>query len=196
MRYARMLAFSLLVLACAGMAAWPAVAWQATLLLEYLIWEVWTWDGTTWTELRLAANPPPERSNWTMAHDAARNQVVRVGTPTGIGIRDVSGTWTWDESRWTEHRGMQPRPVLYQQMVSDSLRRQILVFLGEDVWARDGSRWTILGTVRPVPCADAAAGWCSTVAAIRSVASSGWSPSGNPCSSQTLRPSQRVPTPG
>jgi hypothetical protein len=31
MRYARMLVFSLLVLACSGMAAWPAVAWQSDL---------------------------------------------------------------------------------------------------------------------------------------------------------------------
>jgi hypothetical protein len=118
--------------------------------------DTWAWDGTTWTELRLAANPAPESSIWTMTYDAARDQVVRVGNPTGTGMREASGTWTWDGSSWTEHEGMHPRPVLNQQMVSDSLRGRILVFGDEDVWVWDGICWTILGIDGPLPHADGA----------------------------------------
>lgn len=126
--------------------------------------ETWTWDGQRWSEARAAARPAP-RTGALTAYDAPRNVVVMFGgTGKGPSTRsapvDLTDTWTWDGSRWTQQHPAHT-PSLGgggwpSTMASDPSSKSILLFgfvmsssgsINENVaetWSWNGSDWTKL----------------------------------------------------
>ena len=112
--------------------------------------DTWVWDGTNWTQSSPSNSPPP-RDMHAMAYDATRGQVVLFGGYNAIGNGDVSDTWVWDGTNWTQKSpASSPSPRLGHVMAYDATRGQVVLFGGSDhnnvqynnTWVWDGTNWT------------------------------------------------------
>lgn len=123
--------------------------------------DTWVWDGTSWTQKILATHPPP-RSDFGVAYDAARNQVV-LFSGYDAGAND---TWLWSgsTSTWTQAHPAASPPSGWNIMAWDSVRQQMIVVtesqtaaLPTQTWSWDGVNWTQkLLAVNPPPRSAAA----------------------------------------
>jgi hypothetical protein len=109
--------------------------------------DTWVWDGTSWTQKITATHPSP-RSDFGMAYDGTRNQVV-VFSGYDAGASD---TWLWNgaTSTWTQAHPVASPPGGWNIMAYDSLRRQMIVLTEQyngapgipQTWSWDGANWT------------------------------------------------------
>ena len=96
----------------------------------------------------LTVDGPSPRRGMAMANDAAHKQVVLFGG--WDGVINLSDTWTWDGTTWTEqHPAHSPSPRRSLGMAYDAFRRQVVLFGGydgsgdrDDTWIWDGEDWT------------------------------------------------------
>jgi hypothetical protein len=116
--------------------------------------DTWVWDGSNWTQ-KSPANSPSARDGHAMAYDAARGQVVLFGGCCFNSINDLSDTWVWDGSNWTQ-KSPANSPALRDThaLAYDSAHGQVVLFGGvsvaagrffnfdSDTWVWDGSNWT------------------------------------------------------
>ena len=114
---------------------------------------------------------PPARSGAAMAYDAAHHQVVMFGGTTGTGAgTELSDTWTWDGSSWTEqHPAVNPGAREGATMAFDAAHNEVVLYGGSeyrppawsgpvnDTWAWDGSNWHRVVTAH-TPAADGTVG--------------------------------------
>jgi Galactose oxidase, central domain len=68
---------------------------------HYALKGTWVWNGSTWTKQAPAASPPT-RWGAAMAYDAAAGNVVMFGGYDPATGRDLTDTWVWDGSTWTQ----------------------------------------------------------------------------------------------
>lgn len=108
----------------------------------------WLFDGTTWTKASAAANPPPHV--WAgFAYDPRHANVLLAGGTNSMGTTNVSDTWTWDGSSWTQRHGPAP-PGGPTTIGFDAANGQMVLVqapLGSTAassWTWDGSNWTPL----------------------------------------------------
>jgi hypothetical protein len=109
--------------------------------------DTWVWDGTSWTQ-KILATHPTLRSDFGMAYDAARNQVV-LFSGYDAGTND---TWLWNgaTSTWTQAHPVTSPPAGWNIMAWDSLRRQMMIVTEQyngapgtpQTWSWDGANWT------------------------------------------------------
>jgi len=107
--------------------------------------DTWVWDGTSWTQKVLATHPPA-RSDFGMAYDAARNQMVIF---SGYAVVP-NDTWLWNgsTSTWTQAHPVSSPPAGWNAMAWDSGRQQMIVVteshlpVATQTWSWDGFNWT------------------------------------------------------
>ena len=110
--------------------------------------DTWEWDGATW--MRVATGGLPQNSFHRMAYDTRRQRIV------SFGGRGAGGeTWEWDGRTWTRVHTSGPPARDHHAIAYDAKRGRVVVFGGSsqpggtsyfrDLWAWDGSRWTLLG---------------------------------------------------
>lgn len=119
--------------------------------------DTWTWNGATWSQ---GANGPSSRGT-SMAFDPDRAQVVLFGgygdSPLNTKA-NLSDTWVFDGSAWTQLPVTGPSARSGHAMAWDPSTRRILLFggalnqgLAGDTWAWDGTQWTLIATTGPSP---------------------------------------------
>jgi hypothetical protein len=105
----------------------------------------------SWLQLNPATNAAPKgnlilQNPISMAFDAARQQVVYFGGPTG------DQTWTWNGTTWTKRTPAHSPPARSgHAMAYDAARQRVILFGGgansvavNDTWAWDGTDWTLV----------------------------------------------------
>ncbi|MGI8553306.1 MAG: kelch repeat-containing protein [Dehalococcoidia bacterium] len=117
--------------------------------------ETWEWDGAAWTRKPVGSGPSP-RAYASMAYDAARDRGVLfegvADCRSGPACLDLSDTWTWDGSTWTQqHPAVSPPARSGANMAYHAATRSVILFGGysvamnqylNDTWAWDGRTWT------------------------------------------------------
>ena len=120
--------------------------WDAAFAGFVVYGDTWVWNGTSWTQ-KILATHPTARSDFGMAYDGARNQVV-VFSGVDAGAND---TWLWNgsTSTWTQaHPALSP-PSGWNAMAWDSARQQMIDVIQSytlsaptQTWSWDGANWT------------------------------------------------------
>ncbi|MFN0245520.1 MAG: hypothetical protein ACKV2T_01345 [Kofleriaceae bacterium] len=106
--------------------------------------DTWSWDGEQWRELSPATSPSP-RSNFAMATDPVRGQIVLFGGFTYLA--NYNDTWVWDGDTWVARPQAGPVPPTGAQrdLVFDResarLVRQPNVGTLARVWSWTGTSW-------------------------------------------------------
>jgi photosystem II stability/assembly factor-like uncharacterized protein len=108
--------------------------------------DTWTWDGSSWTRLQPRTSPPA-RSEFSMAYDAARGNVVIFG---GMGRANgaapppnLNDTWIWDGSNWKQaHSPVEPPATNGAAMVYDPSLRLTVLLDGGFTWIWNGTAWS------------------------------------------------------
>ncbi len=112
--------------------------------------DTWDWNGTSWSELSPADSPTP-RVDASMAYDASLGGLVLFG---GLGDNsprdDLSDTWAWNGSDWSELSPAASPPAREEaSMAYDSSTDQLVLFGGvneggylSDTWTFDGTTWS------------------------------------------------------
>ncbi len=126
--------------------------------------DTWVLQGNTWRKIESPTAPAP-RTNFDMAYDEARDQVVLFGG-SGLGMPTYSDTWTFDPGAevWLEHPVNGPAPRSKHAMTYDSELGRVVLSGGiedfngafepqENAWSWTGQAW------RPRPEADVGAVW-------------------------------------
>src|SRR3569623_1649966 len=104
--------------------------------------EVWLWNGAGWT---LAPSYPPEipvaRNGQAIAFAAGRAQLVLFGGAGPNG--DLSDTWTWNGTDWTQRAKTGPVPPggAGVRMVYDPDRGRTVLLSAGSTWEWDGAVW-------------------------------------------------------
>jgi hypothetical protein len=107
--------------------------------------DTWIWDGTSWMQ-RHPADSPSARSNFGMAYDAARHQVVLFGGSDGYTTFD--DTWIWGGVTWTQLHPVSTPPStnLGEALAYDGARQEIVLTLiggpRDQTWTWDGIDWS------------------------------------------------------
>ena len=123
--------------------------------------DTWEFDGGQWAEVVPVSTRPAARSNYAIAYDAARQQVVMFGgySPSFGALND---TWLWDGADWVQAANTGPSPRYGHQMVYDSVREMIVMYGGrgdagwdKDTWGWDGTGWVLLAPFDPSRSDDA-----------------------------------------
>ena len=116
--------------------------------------DTWVWNGQDWRH-RTPVTSPPARAYTGLAYDSIRQEAVLYGGWNGNASfpPNLSDTWTWDGSNWTQ-RFPQQNPGVREDhlMVYDEARKQTVLFGGlqwsygftqfNDTWTWDGLNWT------------------------------------------------------
>ena len=115
--------------------------------------DTWEWDGSTWTQ-RLPAQGPPARWWHGLAFDSARGRMVLFGGQSASLTHDLSDTWLWDGSAWSQAASaINPLSRSSFGLAYDSARRRVVLFGGyrqvgstssvlSDTWEWNGTQWT------------------------------------------------------
>ena len=127
-----------------------------------ILGDLWAWDGKTWTQLTADVGPPARV--WSaMAYDPARDSLILYGGEgkysTGIRYDD---TWEWtDAKKWTQLKPSSstgPGALYNLQMVTDTIRKKVLLGGSNEVWEWDGGAMTWSRRVPPVVASSEPAG--------------------------------------
>lgn len=110
----------------------------------------WIWAGV-WVGLP-ANNPPPPRSQFGLAFDAARGRAVMFGGNNLLGV-SVDDTYEWDGQAWSLVQATpRPSPRYLPRMVFDPTKSRTVLVGGlrrvagqiieqGDTWSFDGNGW-------------------------------------------------------
>lgn len=109
--------------------------------------DTWAWNGIAWTELT-PAHTPGIRLHQTGAFDPVRNEFVIFG---GLGseFTQLNDVWIYADSDWTEEPTGSPIGQADGEMVYDSKRNVMVLFVSEpfgspgfvETWERSGTTW-------------------------------------------------------
>jgi hypothetical protein len=113
--------------------------------------DTWVFDGSSnpWTQ-KFPVTTPGGRSNFRMAYDAARQQIIMFGGWNGGAY--VNETWVWDGNTWTQKfPASSPSPRSDFELAYDANRGRVILFSGivpsshpvdNATWEWDGTNWT------------------------------------------------------
>jgi N-acetylneuraminic acid mutarotase len=117
--------------------------------------DTWVWGGRGWAEVSVATSPPARNG---AGFAPLGGELVLFGGYGGNdgGFSDLSDTWTWDGSSWTEVSTAGPLPRYQPAMAT--LNGKVVLFGGlssdeyafADTWTWDGSTWTALDVNGPL----------------------------------------------
>ncbi len=129
--------------------------------------DTWEWDGNRWALLGTGTGP---RTGAAMTYDATRGVLVQFGGDTidadGNWVLPSNDTWTWGKSGWSKQvPSNAPLGRRDATLTFDSARGTSLLIGGStcippvdpfagcmhvhDIWAWDGSQWTMLALPAP-----------------------------------------------
>jgi hypothetical protein len=98
------------------------------------------WDGSNWTQETPAVRPPL-RAGHAMAYDVARQRTVVFGGNPPFSLSNLSDTWEWDGSYWTQVTpSVSPPEHCMHAMAYDFARQRVVLFGGaageasDDTW--------------------------------------------------------------
>lgn len=123
--------------------------------------DTWIWNGNSWTEVSPATSPDA-RQHQAMSYDSVRAVTVMFGGRNGVtsGVL-FDDTWEWDGSLWTQRSPTSIPPGRSAfAMAFHELENKTVMFGGyqgdsisflNDTWTWDGSDWTNVSHVGPVP---------------------------------------------
>ena len=139
--------------------------------------ETWEYDGVDWS-LRASFSPSGLPGTCAVVYDAARNQVLALGSSFGMQ------TYAWNGSTWTLLApAVSPSQRIDYALAYDSARQRVVLFGGQygggypgDTWEWDGATWLQRSTVGPQGRANCALAYDS--ARGRTVIFGGWRNSG------------------
>jgi len=107
--------------------------------------DTWEWDGTNWLQ-RTPAQSPPARLRHALAYDFQRGRTVLFGGASGMGGPDLSDTWEWDGTNWTQLAPATAPPARENHALAYDLARGRTVLFGgpslSDTWEWDGTNWS------------------------------------------------------
>jgi hypothetical protein len=126
---------------------------------DQLVSQTWEWDGASWTQL--ADTGPTARLNSAMTCDNDRDRVVLfggqlIGNLDSSGAGNLSDTWEWDGTEWTQQDDDGPERRRGHAMAYDAARKQSVLFGGQfvqpaigfsgvlqfdDTWVWNGDGW-------------------------------------------------------
>lgn len=116
--------------------------------------ETWVWDGTTWTQ-QSPATVPTRRSQFSMAYDPVRGEVVMFGGRSNLNAY-LSDTVVWDGTDWTVlSPATSPSAREQHGMCWDPFLQAVVLYGGSsaadpflnDTWTWDGTDWTDITSV-------------------------------------------------
>ena len=108
--------------------------------------ETWVWDENGWTQMAPSTTPPP-RYNSAMAYDETRQYVVMFGGQDSSGPSQLSDTWVWDGSNWTQKFPFSaPRERTTHTMAYVTSTQRVTLVGGngtraQEMWEWDGINW-------------------------------------------------------
>lgn len=105
--------------------------------------ETWEWNGQTWTERYPSVAPPPSQAH-SAGFDSNRGVTVVFGG-------DVTNTWAWNGSVWSQYPIADPPQAYDAGMVYDS-SRQVVVFFGGGVPNPIAETWELVHVCNPACC--------------------------------------------
>ena len=110
----------------------------------------WTYNGTTWTR-QSPATSPPARSGASMVYDSGSGDVVVFGGVPPQSDTDLTDTWTYDGSTWTDQSpATGPSGRTWASIGYDPGSGQVVLFGGSNVTGyADADTWTLA----PLPAA-------------------------------------------
>jgi hypothetical protein len=101
---------------------------------------------------KVPATSASAREAHAMTYDSARHQVVLFGGDVNGAFTQLSDTWVWDGSTWTQKfPANHPSPRILSAMAYDAARQQVVLFGGSSntdlaavsqTWVWDGVNWT------------------------------------------------------
>ena len=117
--------------------------------------ETWTFDGTTWAKASPAASPRGF-DGYTMTYDAGLRKIVLFDSSNDeyLASKDVSDTWTYDGSNWTQQSLPTTPPARTGGSMAYDPRLSATVLFGgtairyrendllQDTWTYKGKTWT------------------------------------------------------
>ena len=118
--------------------------------------DTWIWNGEEWIQEFPDARPP-RRSDYGMAYDAGRAQVILFGGSFATEYLRLNrdDTWVWDGTTWTQKRVGGPIRRSRPAMAYDAAHDEVVMFGGidgsscapscwnySDTWVWDGTTWT------------------------------------------------------
>jgi hypothetical protein len=117
--------------------------------------DTWLWNGSQWNPVG-GGNPPSARLGAAMAYDPIRNAFVLFGGTTPGGAMSPGDTYHFDVNTetWLGPQGTGGGPQrAFHAMAYDRNLQSVVMFGGilgntlvmADLWAWDGSAWTIVG---------------------------------------------------
>lgn len=120
----------------------------------------WEWDGSAWTQLS-PANRPPARTGHAMTWDSRTGEVLLFGGRTVPQNVDLSDTWKFDGTDWTQATGATSPAARNQHSFTHVTGTGVSVMFGgvangttlQDLWVWDGEEWQtpIAPTGTPTP---------------------------------------------
>lgn len=110
--------------------------------------DTWTWDGTDWTEHASATQPSPR---WypALSFDQDTNNLVLFGGSSGYQGTDLSDTWQWDGSNWSQLTPAAAPPARAAATMDYDPAAHGLVLFGSDhgatdTWLYSSGNWSRL----------------------------------------------------
>lgn len=114
----------------------------------------WVWDGINWVD-RAPTNSPTPRGFHAMAYDPNRQRVVLFGGETQATPSNVSDTWEWDGTNWTQvFPDIVPQGRQLITSAFDPHTASVLIVGGgdlsvyNDAWFFNGQNWKNYGYPR------------------------------------------------
>ena len=146
--------------------------------------ETYIWDGTRW-QISTGNGIAQWRAYYSMAYDAARQQVVLFGGyhwDNANNIVYMNDTWVWDGTNWSQKSpATSPSARIGAAMAFDAVHNKIVLMGGynggnnylNDTWTWDGANWTQV--VPNTPLSTLSDG-TFTLPALRQLAGMAWDP--------------------
>jgi hypothetical protein len=118
--------------------------------------DTWTFDGTTWARHIAVLGGPPGRDRATLAYDPSAGRVVMFGGATFGTASDLSDTWTWDGTQWTQASPSEsPWARAFALAATDTNAGHVILYGGlaiqnqssvrySDVWTWAQGSWTFV----------------------------------------------------
>lgn len=125
--------------------------------------DTWVWNGKDWIAQSPTTSPSPRCCEMAMAYDPMTASVVLFGGTavgpepyncfeSGCPVSELSDTWVWDGSNWTEKSPMESPPSA-GLMIYDPALSEVIMLVGTNAWGWNGSNWNkISGDSVPAGC--------------------------------------------
>lgn len=121
--------------------------------------DTWTWDGTTWTEQAPVTTPSLTPAGSTpeevvsLSYDQASSQLVLFAGNTNAPAQEVSDTWLWSGSDWSDDTPTPTSPAAdsAESMAYDVATSQMITVSDGETFSWADGTWTDLNPSEEPP---------------------------------------------